>query len=89
MNIALGAIFDYIILYEPMIPSGMTAADAINGIVLSAIVAQLEFPKFTIGGLKAFNAYSFYTEPQFWFVPSDASPDIFFRLTFGARVQLF
>jgi hypothetical protein len=86
LNIALGATFNYVRLYEPVVPFGM---DPIQGVVLSAIVGQIEFPKFRFAGLSAFNAYSLYIEPQVWFVPSDVRPDVTTRLTFGARVQLF
>lgn len=86
LNVALGATFNYISLYEPITPFG---TDPITGVVLSAIIGQIEFPRFTFSGLTAFNAISLYFEPQVWFIPSDVSPDVAVRLTFGARVQLF
>ena len=82
-NFALGANFSYIALSEPL-----PGSDA-PGVVLSAIVAQLEFPRFDISGWNAFNSYSLYTEPQLWFVPSDVEPSIEARLTFGLRIGLF
>lgn len=89
LNIALGATFNYISLYQPLIPAGKDADAAINSVVLSAIVGQLEFPRFQLQHRNTFNAFAFYTEPQVWFIPSDAAPDIVPRLSFGARLQLF
>ncbi|MFW5801926.1 MAG: neuraminidase, partial [Spirochaeta sp.] len=89
LNVALGATFNYIQLYEPIVPSGGTVVNEVTGLVLSAIVAQIEFPKVTLSDWSAFNAYSFYMEPQVWFIPSDARPDIEPKITFGVRVQLF
>ncbi|GAB6089052.1 Ig-like domain-containing protein [Spirochaeta dissipatitropha] len=89
LNVALGATFNYIRLFEPLIPAGRGPEDAIDSVVLSAIVGQLEFPRIQLNHLTFFNAYAFYVEPQVWFIPSDASPDIVPRLSFGARVQLF
>ncbi len=86
LNVALGATFNYIILYEPITPFGM---DPIEGVVLSAIIGQIEFPKVTFADATVFNAISAYVEPQLWFIPSDVRPDVAFRLTFGLRVQLF
>ncbi|AFG38483.1 Ig-like domain-containing protein [Spirochaeta africana] len=88
LNVALGASFNYIQLYDPIVPGGMEDADATTGVVLSGIVAQLEFPRISVDW-PAFNAYSLYTEPQVWFIPSDVSPEVFFKMSFGARVQLF
>ncbi len=85
-NFAIGAAFNYIVLFDPVTPFG---GDPVNGVVLSAIIAQLEFPRVTVSDWSMFNAYSLYVEPQVWFVPSDIRPDIAIRLTFGARVQLF
>lgn len=85
-NIAIGASFNYIALFDPVTPFG---GDPVNGVVLSAIIAQLEFPRIMVPDRSMFNAYSVYVEPQVWFVPSDIRPDIAIRLTFGARMQLF
>ena len=38
---------------------------------MAAMLAQLEFPKVTIPNRKYFRTFSFYTEGQIWFVPTD------------------
>lgn len=89
MNIAVGADFSYISLYNPIEFDTGVDVKTIDGVVLSAIVAQIEFPRINIEDLAAFNTYSFYTEPEVWFVPSDVDPKIVPKITFGVRVGLF
>ncbi|MCR5606252.1 MAG: hypothetical protein K6F69_05495 [Treponema sp.] len=64
--------------------------------ILSALIAQLEFPKVTIYGRKMFRTFSLYTEPQLWFIPSDISSsgnssveNMVFQISVGARVNVF
>ena len=38
---------------------------------LSAIIAQVEFPKVTFPKAKCFSSFSLYTEFSLWFIPSD------------------
>ena len=39
--------------------------------ILSALIAQWEFPRVTLPKVKRFRVLSLYTEFQLWFVPSD------------------
>ena len=41
--------------------------------ILSALLLQLELPKFTFKKMKMFSAFSFYTEASLWFIPTDVS----------------
>ncbi|MFP4364729.1 MAG: Ig-like domain-containing protein [Spirochaetia bacterium] len=86
MSFAVGANFSYIWLYEPIQVAG---GEPVNGVVLSCILGQLEFPRITIPDLGAFHTYSLYTEPQIWFIPSDVSPAIIPKLSIGLRIGLF
>ncbi|NCN04291.1 MAG: hypothetical protein GW949_01545 [Spirochaetales bacterium] len=91
MNVALGADFSYISLYDPIVvenPGGGVLREE-PGVVLSAIVLQIEFPRIRVPNLTSFHTYSLYTEPQIWFIPSDVSPSIAAKLTFGLRIGLF
>lgn len=91
MNFAIGADFSYILLYDPILKEDPLSGkvEEVPGVVLSAIIFQLEFPRVRIKSWDAFNAFSFYTEPEIWFVPSDVDPKIEFKLTFGFRIGLF
>ena len=61
--------------------------------ILSAILAQVEFPRIEISEWKMFSAYSFYTEFSAWFIPSDVSGDnidnFVPQLAVGLRVNVF
>ncbi len=39
--------------------------------MLSAVLMQIEFPRVTIPNQRFFNTFSFYTEGQLWFIPTD------------------
>lgn len=39
--------------------------------MLSAVLVQLEFPRITVAKNRAFRTFSFYTEFQLWFAPTD------------------
>jgi len=41
--------------------------------ILSAVIAQLEFPKVKLSNVKAFSSFSLYTEGAVWFIPTDVS----------------
>jgi hypothetical protein len=60
-----------------------------EGLVLGAVVAQVEFPKLTIKDWTFMRKISFYTEGQAWFVSSDVQGGIEFRMAFGLRLGLF
>jgi len=59
-----------------------------QGVILGAVVAQLEFPIFKVKGWTAFNTWSTYTEYQLWFISSDVSAGVVNRLAFGVRIGL-
>jgi hypothetical protein len=62
---------------------------------MSAIVAQLEFPRVTIPKWKWLRTYSLYTEFQLWFVPTDVDAKtlgintVIPHITGGLRINLF
>jgi hypothetical protein len=39
--------------------------------ILSALVAQVEFPKISFPNMKMFSTFSLYTEVSLWFIPTD------------------
>lgn len=41
--------------------------------ILSAILAQLEFPKLNFPNMKCFSSFSLYTEFALWFIPTDVA----------------
>ena len=55
----------------------------------AGMVAQLEFPIITLASLPVFNPFAFYTEAQLWFISSDVQAGTAFRLSFGARANIF
>jgi hypothetical protein len=79
---AVGANFSYFTMSEDRI--GFTE----EGLVLGGVVGQVEFPIFQVESWRAFNAYSFYTEGQLWFISSDIQGGVETKLSFGVRVQL-
>ena len=65
---------------------------------LSAVVGQLEFPRVTIPKQKMFRTFSFYTEFQLWFIPTDVEvpetateeiPSIVPQVSAGLRINVF
>ncbi|MDR3020972.1 MAG: neuraminidase, partial [Treponema sp.] len=62
---------------------------------LSALLLQIEFPKMTIPKQKAFRTYSFFTEGQLWFVPTDVDaeaneiPVVLPKVVIGFRIYVF
>jgi hypothetical protein len=62
---------------------------------MSALIAQIEFPKVTIPKRESFRTFSFFTEGQLWFVPTDVNADavgidtIIPHIILGLRVYIF
>jgi hypothetical protein len=62
---------------------------------MTALVGQLEFPRITLRKWKVFRTFSFYTEFQLWFVPTDADakardiPVVMPKITGGIRLNVF
>ncbi|MDA8427302.1 MAG: Ig-like domain-containing protein [Treponema sp.] len=79
-SLGLGAEFSYFDM------NGTT-----EGKGLSAVLAQLEFPKYTLGSASFMKKYSLYLEEEAWFVSSDVpgASTILFMTTFGVRLGLF
>lgn len=65
--------------------------------VLSALIAQLEFPKIKIANMKVFSRFSFYTEGSIWFIPTDTDitsslvevKKVVPQIAVGIRVNIF
>ena len=62
--------------------------------ILSAGLFQLEFPRITFSRQKMFRTIAFYTEGQFWFIPTDVNSaqdikSIVPQISFGLRVNVF
>jgi hypothetical protein len=82
MSLAVGANFSYFTMSENRIEF------TDEGLVLGAIVAQLEFAKFTIEPWRALNTWAFYTEYQLWFISSDVQGGTVSKISFGLRIGL-
>ena len=62
--------------------------------MLSALLAQLEFPRVTFERQKMFRTIALYTEGQLWFIPTDVSSavdiaNIVPQISVGLRVNVF
>lgn len=63
--------------------------------MLSAVLAQLEFPRVTVEKWDMFRTYALYTEFQLWFVPTDVDTSVVDvdtivpHIAFGVRVNVF
>lgn len=44
--------------------------------ILSALLAQLEFPRVQLQNVKMFSSFSLYTEGSLWFIPTDVSSQV-------------
>ena len=44
--------------------------------ILSALLAQLEFPRVQLQNVKMFSAFSLYTEGSLWFIPTDVTSQV-------------
>jgi hypothetical protein len=62
---------------------------------MSALLAQLEFPKVTIPKRKSLRTFSFFTEGQLWFVPTDVDAEannvqtVIPHVIMGLRMYIF
>ncbi|MBN2551406.1 MAG: hypothetical protein JXB06_01495, partial [Spirochaetales bacterium] len=83
MSLALGANISYFTM------SGDSLAFTDEGLVLAAVVGQLEFARFEIADWRFFNTYSLYSELQLWFISSDVEAGTLARISFGFRIGLF
>jgi hypothetical protein len=77
-SIGVGADFSY-----------FTQTQAGKGLLVGSVFGQLEFPKFTLSGLGAFNKYSLYMEYQFWALSSVVSGGFISKASVGARIGVF
>jgi hypothetical protein len=63
--------------------------------ILSAMLMQIEFPRMTIPKRTTFRTFSFYTEGQLWFIPTDVNSSevninsIVPHITGGVRLNVF
>lgn len=63
--------------------------------MLSAILAQIEFPRVTFRKAKCFRTISLYSEFQLWFIPSDVASgtvdiqNMVFQFSLGLRANIF
>lgn len=83
LNVALGANF-----------SRFSESGSGEAQILSAGLVQLEFPRVHFKKRKNFSTFSFYTEGQLWFIPTDVSSeekvDRFVpQISFGLRANVF
>lgn len=83
-SLALGANYSY-----------FTKSQSGKPQTLSAVLAQLEFPRVTVNKWKMFRTYALYTEFQLWFVPTDVDTSvvdvdtIIPHFAVGVRVNVF
>ncbi len=79
-SISLGAQFSY-----------FSQSGAGKPQILSAAIMQLEFPRMTFKDLSYFKTWSFYMEPQLWFIPSDVNvgSSLLFNFALGIRTSVF
>jgi hypothetical protein len=82
MSLAIGANFSYFTMSEDQI------AFTDQGLVLGAVVGQLEFAKVTIESWRALNTWALYTEYQLWFISSDVEGGTVSKFSFGFRIGL-
>ncbi|MCR4713526.1 MAG: hypothetical protein K5751_04015 [Treponemataceae bacterium] len=66
--------------------------------ILSAVLGQIEFPKVSFKDRSVFSTFSFYTEGQVWFIPTDVKNEegsqeqiasVIPQLSFGLRLNVF
>jgi hypothetical protein len=77
-NLAVGAKFSY-----------FTQTASGQPLILSAVVGQLEFPRFHFDRLSYFSTLSLYSEIQAWFISAEVSGGIAYRASFGLRSSIF
>ncbi len=81
-SLAVGTTFQYFTMQN-------SRADDANGMVLGAVLAQLELVNFKKPEWKNFSSFSFYVESQFWVISSDVEARIAPRVAFGLRTNIF
>ena len=63
--------------------------------ILSALLMQMEFPRIPLENQKAFRTFSFYTEGQLWFLPTDVQAgetdisSLVPQISAGIRINVF
>jgi len=81
-SVAVGAQFNY-----------FSQSNSGAGQILSAVLAQLEFPRVHISEIKAFSTFSIYNEYSLWFIPSDVASEnikkFSHQYSIGLRVNIF
>lgn len=82
-SFAIGASFSYFTMSEN------TLAFTDEGLVLGAVIGQIEIARFEVLNWSMFNAFSLYTEAQLWFISSDVEAGVAFRMAFGLRSEVF
>ena len=80
-SLALGSAFEYFTMTE--------SPEEESGLVLGALIAQLELIKVKIPTMNTFNTYSLYIENQLWFISSDVEGGLENRVSLGVRVRVF
>jgi Bacterial Ig domain/Bacterial Ig-like domain len=80
-SLAIGSSFQYFTMTE--------SASEQSGLVLGALIAQLELLKVEFPERKSFNAVSLYVENQLWFISSDIEGGLEDRIAFGLRLNIF
>lgn len=80
-SIAIGSAFEFFTMSE--------SPREQSGLVLGALLIQLEIIKVEIESLKFFNAYSLYLENQTWFISSDVEGGLENRVALGLRINIF
>jgi hypothetical protein len=81
-SVAIGANFAYFNMAEGQDIEA-------EGLVLAAVIGQIELARFEIEKWKVFNAFSLYVEGQLWFISSDIEGGALFKLAFGLRSEVF
>ncbi len=79
-SVAIGSAFEY-----------FTMSESVNqdGLVLGALVGQIELIKAEFKNLPFLNTYSIYFEDQLWFISSDIQGGLENRIAFGMRINVF
>jgi hypothetical protein len=80
-SIAVGSSFQYFTMTE--------STSEQSGLVLGALIAQLELLKVEFPQRNNFKAVSLYVENQLWFISSDIEGGLEDRIAFGLRLNIF
>jgi hypothetical protein len=82
-SIAVGATFNYFTMTDT------ADTEKSEGLVLGAVIGQIELARFDIHHWRMFNSFSIYTEGQVWFISSDIDAGALFKMAFGLRTEIF